>query len=159
MHHTSVTLADLSFPLFSIFEIIKHGWLKNCCHVFIVYYLYNLVKIRCLLYLSLYTNDIPHGVISGFIFSINQSVMSLPNLEVLKLNRNVTEVWCIYCKEIWFKVYGEIEIYFLFNVISGIYLLWKWYEKYVAKPAHAVTSIKMSPVLKVHFFFVPKLTS
>ena len=99
MHHTSVTLADLSFPLFSIFEIIKHGWLKNCCHVFIVYYLYNLVKIRCLLYLSLYTNDIPHGVISGFIFSINQSVMSLPNLEVLKLNRCWWELlsgWSIY---------------------------------------------------------------
>jgi len=30
---------------------------------------------------------------------------------------------------------------------------------YTVKPAHVVTSIKQSPVLKGHFFFVPMRTS
>jgi len=37
---------------------------------------------------TLTSNDVPYLVISGFIFSTDQSVMSLTILEVLKLNTN-----------------------------------------------------------------------
>ena len=34
-----------------------------------------------------------------------------------------------------------------------------FFSKNTVKPAQAITSIKQSPVLKDHFFFVPKVTS